>query len=739
MTEGRRSFRQTVAEVNQMSSRAPVDMARNVTLSDTLMYKMENRVAANPNSKFYMLLLVLIVLCAFYTTLWVATSNSNERYVDSMYTVFQIIAAGGEEDDSTLTFRRLVYLTTMLTGLFLFAVLVGFINDSVFSTFESMNKGHSKVATSGHTLILGWNEATMRVVCQIAFLRRAAKMQNETCIRRLFPWTRVAPSTPVAASSIVVMCNNMEKADMDAKLTSALLERGISPARTKVGIDVVCRIGNPSEPHDLLRVGAHRAKSILVMMTTEDAIEEKESRGMIKCGASLRVLLGLRHVIFNNCSLEKKVVQPGFSLRIVVQLNSASETINAAKFVGPDDNNAVRSLDLRAFVNTLMFNCAAHAGLSAVFMDLLSFEGFAFRSKAASRLDLVGRSIGSCASLWTDAVLCGVVDTRVELTEHNADPQHGLACDPDRQITEHDRVIFIAEDTFPHRARPVDGEKEARLRPLSTHQPQQFNILVCGWRNEWTHNSKRLAARIDGLVQGLCPDSQIVFLNFLKDEEFADMMNNADFQAGEQKWTKNDVVLRHEHGDATDSGTLRKVLSATVFEVAIVLGTVAGSKILSAAAQDSRVLSIMCLLRKVQAELGNQTNLRVVGENMQDSTSMLALPPPHESMPDFINTQAINARALVQALAYPLMQPAIEQLFHVRAGLPRLGLARAGLEFISLGPATFAQVTRTVARQHRGAICLGYLGGNAGSVVYAPAPEETHDYVDGDKLIILSR
>ena len=42
---------------------------------------------------------------------------------------------------------------------------------------------------------------------------------------------------------------------------------------------VVCRIGDPTDPHDLFRVGAHRATSILVMLTDEDTQEEKDSEG----------------------------------------------------------------------------------------------------------------------------------------------------------------------------------------------------------------------------------------------------------------------------------------------------------------------------------------------------------------------------------------------------------------------------------------------------------------------------
>ena len=42
-----------------------------------------------------------------------------------------------------------------------FAVLVGFVNESVTETMENLNKGTSKIAASEHTLLLGWNESTV--------------------------------------------------------------------------------------------------------------------------------------------------------------------------------------------------------------------------------------------------------------------------------------------------------------------------------------------------------------------------------------------------------------------------------------------------------------------------------------------------------------------------------------------------------------------------------------------------
>jgi hypothetical protein len=79
--------------------------------------------------------------------------------------------------------------------------------------------------------ILGWNEATTRAISQMAFMRRIYLMQNETWSRRLFPWTRVKPSTPVAAAPIVIMNDTQEKEEMEDLVRDAFAERNVRNRR----------------------------------------------------------------------------------------------------------------------------------------------------------------------------------------------------------------------------------------------------------------------------------------------------------------------------------------------------------------------------------------------------------------------------------------------------------------------------------------------------------------------------
>ena len=213
------TFKSAFLEAAQLKRRAPQDLAGTLGTMDAVLYHVENLVASNAQSKFYMLGAATIFLLGVCSVCWVLTAPETVEPRDAAYLVFQILAAGGYDNSITSDAwaHQLVFLVTLLMGLLVFAVLGGFVNESVSATMDSLNRGKTNVATSGHTLILGWNESTVRVVCQIALLRRAFLMQNETWYRRVCWWARAVPSTPVAAATVVILCNVMDKAETPRK------------------------------------------------------------------------------------------------------------------------------------------------------------------------------------------------------------------------------------------------------------------------------------------------------------------------------------------------------------------------------------------------------------------------------------------------------------------------------------------------------------------------------------------
>jgi hypothetical protein len=197
--------------------------------------------------------------------------------------------------------------------------------------------------------------------------------------------------------------------------------------------------------------------------------------------------------------------------------------------------------------------------------------------------------------------------------------------------------------------------------------------------------------------------------------------------------------------------------------------------------RDTRVLSILLLLRKVHRAKGDNHPLHAVGENTEDMTEKLALGPDWKQskvrpktdkkaatskrrgtmlsnhikaeetykLPDFVNTQAMYARALVQVLAYPLISAAVIQLFDKRGA--NLELLRC-TAFVSLHePIAFGLVKALVAARarkayvdyngHTGtqeAICLGFIT-SAGEQHLVPDMDEEITFEEGYRLITITR
>ena len=102
-----------------------------------------------------------------------------------------------------------------------------------------------------------------------------------------------------------------------------------------------------------------KASAILLMMSKIDQEEEEESDGTIQNGATTRVLLALRHVLFTNSYTFAPGTGLNPDLRVVVQMSNPSEYVDAACFAHDNGSPVVIPVDLTKFSNALMFNCAA--------------------------------------------------------------------------------------------------------------------------------------------------------------------------------------------------------------------------------------------------------------------------------------------------------------------------------------------------------------------------------------------
>lgn len=318
-----------------------------VRFIDYFFYRLENAISADAKVPFYLLAALSMGLMCLFAGLWYSSGAHDDESTTNdsngaLFMIFQVLITGGFDDSITDRGQRLLFVAVILVGVVIVSVLIGLITDTVSTYLAELSNGASRVVEKNHTLILGWNEASARAICQIAFLRRVYYMQNERWDRKLLWWRRVKPSSPVAAAPIVIL-HDGEKEVVEEILRAKFSERGIF--RTKIGRDIIVKRGDATSAHDLVQVAAHQATSILIMMTEADKAEANESLGAtdkpsVENAATIRCLLALRNVIYSNGTAAGGAaeIKARFNkdLRVVVQLHVPCSFMEAASFLSPD-------------------------------------------------------------------------------------------------------------------------------------------------------------------------------------------------------------------------------------------------------------------------------------------------------------------------------------------------------------------------------------------------------------------
>ena len=796
-------------EVLRSARDLPRNMISQISRLDRLGYALENRIAANPNYPFELVVVfttvVLVVVGCLYHYLAARPSVAqfdvfgSNSWADGIYLALSLVIAAGVDDSVPDKLGlRFLYVSLVIFGLVMFAAVVGFMTNKIDDFLVSIAEGYTKVAEDKHTLILGWNDATLRAVVQICFLRRQYQQTNERRFLNMFPFRWIkrfkflleTPSTSLAVSNVVLMTNQLSKAEMQGQLEQILAERGIDPRRSKLGRDIICRVGDPTNVNDLIRVGAHKASAILLMMSKIDQVEEEESDGTIQNGATTRVLLALRHVLFTNSYTSATSTGLNPDLRIVVQMSNPSEYVDAACFAHDNGSPVVIPVDLTKFSNALMFNCAAQPGLSAILLDLLDFEGPAIRKRIAKNLrsgphnskgDCIGKTYGEMLRQFTTAIFIGII--RPGMSEKDMRSQgFGLCPRMDIIIEPDDLLIFIGPRVNPVHSYETIGlfeEYAGEAMEIHNMHPQieahriengpvnskkKRNLLVCGWRSVWEQYPQRLRSRLNEIIRQRLPGSIVIFVNAVTCEDFKKLMEKIELKpigddqycvdrvssSTEALWWKG-IIVKHVQGDAAEVETLRPVIMDHTIDAAIVLGTQANHN-LAGRHRDTRVMNIILMLRKLWNEKGEGKPMHIVGENTEDMTARLALAPPRrgqnrihngerfiEYEPDFVNQMAVVARALVQTLAYPLIDSARSELFDDDPDSAQLATVYAS-EYVPLNTKLSYGVVRAAVLRARGehSICLGVLWAD-GTVDMLKKQDEPVNFVEDDRLIVLRR
>lgn len=233
-----------------------------------------------------------------------------------------------------------------LGGVFIFSILIGLLTNGISGKLESLQKGHSAVIESGHTVILGWNNQVFTFLSELV---EANSNHKNGC---------------------VVIMSTMDKAEMDETV-----RRRIANAKTT---RIVTRNGDPLDLDDLRLLSLPTAHSVI--------INERDDAAVIK--ALLAVV--------------RTLCEGSASCGIVAVLREP-ENIEVARIAARGRATLVQE---DAIVSRIIAQTCRQSGLSSVYNELFGFEGNELYLRSFP--ELTGKPYGETLALFETSAVVGL-------------------------------------------------------------------------------------------------------------------------------------------------------------------------------------------------------------------------------------------------------------------------------------------------------------------------------------------
>jgi len=280
--------------------------------------------------------------------------------------------------DAGIGFRAAMLAVT-LTGLIVVASLIGIISNAFNEKVDQLRKGRSSVLETNHTLLLGWNQKIHQIIHEL-----------------------IEANESIRGSKIVILADR-DKVEMEDELKTHSKHLG----RTKL----IVRSGDPMSLVDLKLTRLDDARSIVILSPDDD--EDADN-------FSIKTALA----IMNNPARSKE------RYSIVGEIKQ-SQNLEVAELVG---NGEVQWILGSEVISRLIVQTSRQSGLSAVYTDLLDFEGSEIYLYDAS--ELVGQTYEQVALQAHKGSLLGI-DRKSEVL---LNPKR------DTKVLAGDALIVFAED-----------------------------------------------------------------------------------------------------------------------------------------------------------------------------------------------------------------------------------------------------------------------------------------------------
>jgi Trk K+ transport system NAD-binding subunit len=628
------------------------------SLADTVRYQVDRFLSWSPFARFvglFGLSFLLVLTCAALAKVVMPPPEDPADTFDlfeAMWWAMTRVADAGTMGDDKGTLVRLVATMSTLSGVFVVALLIGLVSSTIGDKIEDLRKGRSPVIDEGHTLILGYNEKVFAILREL----REANSNQKT-------------------ASIVIL-SETDKEEVENTVKERLEDMGTTR--------VVVRQGSPFSVHDLRKVGAARARSIIVL--ADDASEGgADAQDM----AAIKTLLALRRI-------------PGALTKnhVVVELLDSSRRAVVEQLGA----GGVEVVAMAETLSRMMVQTARQNGLAAVYRDLLTYEGSEFYFSPVG--PLAGKDFRDAQWMMKDAVVVGVrraAEGRAAVCTLNPPDDFTLQDD--------DELLVIAEDddsfslTATHQ--PTIPEGFSGAQPMA-RKPER--MLICGM-------SPKLGDMLREFDNYVLPGSEAWLMPGQGKDTFTEFIKA---EVGSLKSLK----LKHVEGDPTSPEALKRVVSPD-FMVAMV---VADTSRTADEADARTVISVLLLRDLFQAFKGKRP--RIISEILDTRTKDLL---EQDYGADFVVSAEMTSMLLAQVSERRELNAVFADLFDSDGN--EVYLKRAAC-YALLGSTTQWLTVQKVARQ-RGEVAIGYLKLN-GSPLINPKQNDAIVFAEEDRVIVIS-
>ncbi len=630
------------------------------SLGDRIRYHVDRFMSWSPVARFvglFALSFILVTVCALLAMLVMpAPPEDPFDFFEAMWWAMTRVADAGTMGDDKGTLVRTVAVLSTLSGVMVVALLIGLVSSTIGEKIDDLRKGRSPVIDEGHTLILGYGE---KVFTLLRELREANLNQR---------------------SAGVVILSEADKEEVE----NAVRERMGDMKTTRV----IVRQGSPFSPTDLKKVGAGRAKSIVVLASdadpTDDAVPGQADMGAIKTLLALRRVPGaLTH---NHATIE---LLEGSRKNVVERLGAGGVEVVA----------------MQDTLSRLMVQTVRQRGVAEVYRNLLSYEGSEFYFHAFPQLD--GQPFSTAQWRLKDAVAVGV--RRVE-----ADGQVRCVLNPpeDFVLRREDQLLVLAEDDDTFSLLPTERQVQipAGFEGATPAPRKPERILICGFGD----SVRDVLREFDNYV---LPGSEVCLMPGRSKEEVAEVLDVRQLQV------KN-LSLKFVEGDPVSPEALRP-LTRLGFSAALI---VADDRFEAQEADARTVISVL-LLRELFSG-GAERPPRIISEILDPRTKDLL---ETDGAADFVVSSEITSMLLAQVSERRELNAVFADLFDSDGN--EIYLKRAAC-YAPLGTRVSWLSVQKTARA-RGEVAMGFVKGLDAAVIN-PSQEEQLSFGEADRVIVLA-